>query len=103
MIGESVVEPTTEPKLGLAQRNTSWPGTSLKDLPILVLCHFNNRGSWGRLRESVVEPRLEPKLGPTQRNTSSAETSLKDLHILARGCHGTWLPRVTGLRQNSIL
>ena len=24
-----------------------------------------------------------------------AGTSLKDLHILARGCHGTWLPRVT--------
>ena len=31
-----------------------------------------------------------------QRNTSSAGTSLKDLHILARGCHGTWLPRVAG-------
>ena len=38
-----------------------------------------------------------------QQNTAGAGTSLKDLHILALGCHGTWLPRVTGPRQNSIL
>ena len=38
-----------------------------------------------------------------QQNTAGPGTSLKDLHILARGCHGTWLPRVTGPRQDSIL
>ena len=40
---------------------------------------------------------MAPRFGPAQQNRARSETRLKDLHILARGCHGTWLPRVTGL------
>ena len=67
-----------------------------------MLCHLNNRGSWivdrgswGRWREFVVELTRESKLGPANQNTAGSGASLKDLNILARGCHGTWLPRVT--------
>jgi hypothetical protein len=62
-----------------------------------------DRGSWGRLWEFVVEPGKEPRSGPAHQNPAGPEPSLKDLHILARGCHRTWLPRVTVPTQNSIV
>ena len=54
-----------------------------------------DRGSWDRRGELVVELTTEAKLSLAQQTTAGSGTSLKDLHILARGCHGTWLPRVT--------
>jgi hypothetical protein len=61
----------------------------------LVLCHLNTRGLWNRRGELVVELTTEAKLSLAQQTTAGSGTSLKDLHFLARGCHGTWLPRVT--------
>jgi len=42
---------------------------------------------------------MELKFGPALQNTAGSGASLKDLDILARGCHGTWLPRVTDPKQ----
>ena len=55
-----------------------------------------DRDSWGRWRALVVELAVETKFIPAQRNTFGSGTSLKDLQILARGCDGTWLPRIPG-------
>jgi hypothetical protein len=41
-----------------------------------VLCHLNNRGSWGRWREFVVELTRETKLGLAQQKTAGSGTSL---------------------------
>lgn len=64
---------------------------------------FTNVGRGDIGGKRFFEPKMEPKLALAKRNSSRAGTSRKDLQILARGCHGTWLPQVTGPRQASIL
>ena len=54
-----------------------------------------DRGSWGRWREFAVEPKIEPKFGLVHQNPARSGAILKDLDLLARGCQGTWPPRVT--------
>ena len=61
---------------------------------------FVGEPAWDTIRVGIAS---EPISASAQHNPVGAGAILKELSTLARGCHGTWLPRVVVVVIESIL